>query len=985
MNARHPFRIRFACFWLLVLALATPPGGSSSESFSSVTRDLPERFANPPAASRILKIIHGWPDAPEAQDGLIKSLLNQGFGGVVCNISFDQYLQSETRWDAFKRAVGEARQAGMSLWLYDERGYPSGNAGGLVLRDHPEWEARGWLVADRECRPGPLLLEIPPGSLLLAVALPISTNGMASGGKLTAPQIDLKDRVDLTSFIRNGQLEWSVPAGRWHVMVFTENRLFEGTHAEGNYSDKIPYVNLLLPEPTRLFIDLTHKSYAAHLGKDLGSRFVATFTDEPSLMSCYLRPMPWRPLPWAPNLPVEFKRRRGYALDTMVMPALIGDAGPRGAKIRYDYWQTVGELVSANYFGQIQDRCREWNIPSGGHLLMEEGLVAHVPLYGDFFRCLRKLDAPGIDCLTSLPAEVPWFIARMASSAAELDSKPVVMSETSDHVQVYRKSGDTRPRRTVTEAEIRGTCNKLIVSGINTITSYYGFTDLQDDALRRLNEWIGRCCTQLTGGHQVADIALLYPAESIWPRFHPARVWANDTPAATAIENTWRNAASSLFAAQRDFTVIDSRTLAEAKVQSGSLVHGSLRWRTLILPATDTLPKAAWENLARFIRSGGVVITLGTLPTNSESELPSPSIQALGKKLFCPDGSPLQSGAKKPLASSSGSNRKPVISEVSSVGSDVDPCMKIQKSGGAGIYLPAGSEGLLPLALDGVLGRDVAVLPKGSPIRSTHRHIGGSEVYFLINDSEKPWSGTVTLSASGPGERWDPSQASVVETNLGNHLRLSLQPYGAALLRYPRAILPERFKPHGINLPNLIQRSVPISNPSVIQGEFVRAEVVSDPSHSIATHPSYRAAATLTKGKVDTWMFLRFPFPEPIDLTGTECLVLDAWVPEGQRATTQLLAVVQEKGGGDFLAGTGGLLGAPGHHRLFVPINRLELANWSKDGDGELDLKQVSEIRIGWGGYFGEEGEKVSFTLALPRIGSTSATTTPLPVPAATH
>ncbi|HEY9172850.1 MAG TPA: hypothetical protein VI136_11245, partial [Verrucomicrobiae bacterium] len=37
------------------------------------------RFASPPAAGRILKIIHGWPDQPEAQDDLIRRLTAQGF------------------------------------------------------------------------------------------------------------------------------------------------------------------------------------------------------------------------------------------------------------------------------------------------------------------------------------------------------------------------------------------------------------------------------------------------------------------------------------------------------------------------------------------------------------------------------------------------------------------------------------------------------------------------------------------------------------------------------------------------------------------------------------------------------------------------------------------------------------------------------------------------------------------------------------------
>ena len=87
-----------------------------------------------------------------------------------------------------------------------------------------------------------------------------------------------------------------------------------------------------MPEPTARFIEVTYGGYAKHLGDDLGKYFMATFTDEPSLMSLFLRPMPYRPLPWAPNLPVEFKQRRGYALDAALLPALVAEAGPRTAR-----------------------------------------------------------------------------------------------------------------------------------------------------------------------------------------------------------------------------------------------------------------------------------------------------------------------------------------------------------------------------------------------------------------------------------------------------------------------------------------------------------------------------------------------------------------------------------------------------------------------------------------------------------------------------
>jgi hypothetical protein len=891
-----------------------------------------ERFAHPPADARILKIIHNWPDPADAQDRLISRLTTQGFGGVVCNVSFDQYLESEAKWTAFTRAVKAAKQAGFALWLYDERGYPSGNAGGITLRGHPEWEARGLLLASAESSGGKVGLELPPGRLVLAAAFPVR-----------ACNIDLTSRVNLSNNVHEARLDWEAPTGQWRVLAITEDHLYEGTHAEGNLHAKMPYPNLLMPEPTARFVDVTYGGYAKHLGNNLGDFFMATFTDEPSLMSLFLRPMPYRPLPWAENLPREFQKRRGYALDASNLPALVADAGAAGAKLRYDFWLTVGELVSENYFGQIQTRCRQYGVPSGGHLLLEESIAGHVGLYGDFFRCIRRLDAPSIDCLSSLPPEVPWYSARLLSSAAELEGRPLVMSETSDHSQRYRPAGDTRPQRTVTEPEIRGTCNRLMVAGVNCITSYYSFADLAEEQLRRLNECIGRCCTALRGGHQVADIALLYPVESLWTRFIPSRHWTREAPAAARIESLYLAAEESLFNVLRDFTVVDSRALAEAKVESGALVHGQLRWRVIILPGGDTLPMAAWENLARFVRQGGVVLALGTLPANNESEFPSPRVQTLAREVF------------------GGSTR------AASTGQE--PLSATNTNGGAGIFLPFGLEALLPRVLDTVLPPDVTISEAKAPLRVTHRRLENREVYFLINDSDKPWSGQVSFAATGSGERWNPATGRLEDNLAANEARLSLEPYAAAFVRFSAA-KPFAHRPMDAGaLPRLSLRALPLVEPTAPHGEFVRAELTRGAAHARTGSAAWQAAAVLTKSKVDTHLFTQFHFAQPMDLGDADCLAINTWVPEGQSTPNQILVIIHEEGGGDFLAETGRSLAAPGWEQTCVALNRFKLAAWSKDADGALDLKKVSDIRIGWGGYFGAEGEKVQFSVALPQAG----------------
>ena len=59
--------------------------------------------------------------------------------------------------------------------------------------------------------------------------------------------------------------------------------------------------------------------------------------------------------------------------------------------------------------------------------------------------------------------------------------------------------------------------------------------------------------------------------------------------------------------------------------------------------------------------------------------------------------------------------------------------------------------------LDGLLEPDVKVAEAKSPLRVTHRRLDDREVYFVINDSAKPWTGQVDFAAAGTGERWNPA------------------------------------------------------------------------------------------------------------------------------------------------------------------------------------------------------------------------------------
>jgi hypothetical protein len=252
----------------------------------------------------------------------------------------------------------------------------------------------------------------------------------------------------------------------------------------------------------------------------------------------------------------------------------------------------------------------------------------------------------------------------------------------------------------------------------------------------------------------------------------------------------------------------------------------------------------------------------------------------------------------------------------------------------------------------------------------THRHLDNREVYFVINDSARPWTGQLDFAATGTGEHWNPVAGQREETLITSTARLSLEPYGAAFFRFASAKPPQRRAITTGALPNLFLRAVPGAEPTMAHGEFVRAGLAPNAARSRAGSPAWQAAAVLTKTKVDTHLFLQFCYPQPLDLSDADCLAIETWVPDGQSTPSQLLVILHEEGGGDFIAETGRSMAAPGREHTFIPLSRFQLAGWSKDADGVLDLKRVGDIRIGWGGYLGEEHEKVQFSAALPEVGT---------------
>ncbi len=846
-------------------------------TFAAADASREARFANPPATARILPIHHDRPPGgAKGAERELAALRAGGFGGVVANIAFSNYLNSAEAWQDVKCLVDKAHEQGMPVWIYDERGYPSGTAGGRTLAGHPEWRARAYLIA---------VTNVPTGS----AALPPSPPGR--------PVATLRRKGG------DGKTE--------RVYVVTDDYIHEGTHAATSVSRfQCAYPNLLMAEPTARFIELTHEGYRRALGPSL--KYVSsTFTDEPSLMTYWMRPMPYYCLPVSDELLAAYEKAAGRPLAEDVPALLEGTAKGATAAVRHRFWSMVGDRVARNYTGQLTRWADANGVASGGHLLAEETLEAHVPLYGDFFKVLRRLSAPSCDMLHSIPSKVAWLTPQLAGSAGALNGARYVMSETSDHCQQYRRAGDTTPVYMVNLREIVGTFNRQIWGGVNTFTSYYGWGRFTLAERRALNEEIGRALTLMQEGQAAAEIALLYPSDALMVGFEPQLRGGGGEAASRTAGFVYR-VNGALFKAGRAALFVDDETLAAAEVRDGMLVKGDLRWRTIVLPGVSTLSIEAARKLEAFRKAGGLLVAVGERPSNSRTAFPDGEMARLTAEWGLVTGR-----QEKLLADLIDARHEPALR-----------CVR----GKAGV------------------------------VRVAHRRTKtAGDVFFVLNDSGEPWSGAVRLRESVRTRVWNPRVGCSLEGR--GDIPLDLPPFGAMLLTTETPV--EGCLKAGVNAsfdPVIRPMTAPVKTVSFSRGTHVQG------GETALSNGWRRVDVALTKGNVDTYAFLARAYDRSPIPRGGRGVAFEVRVPETTGGHVRGGVFLTTADGEQWFMSAPVSLSRKGKTTVscaFVEFVRHGMPKGMKAG--VLRAEDIRQIKFGFGGYFGKEGERVRFEVSEPK------------------
>ncbi|MBN1875311.1 MAG: hypothetical protein JXA33_13870 [Anaerolineae bacterium] len=758
-----------------------------------------EIFATPPAIFRPLQITHGldrfggeaaavgqgevdpagqWAERLESQttvdiaidfsnlDAYLARLAGLGLGGIVTNVGFEDYLDDSRQWAILRHGLRKAIDLGLRVWLYDEKGYPSGTAGGIVTRANPELAALGLACYVLDVTgpadivfPMPLSCHAFVGARAMSVIAqsgerPQLNEAGGSVGSPTVPGEDLSSHIDEWHVLR-----WTAPEGHWRVLYFAERVMYEGTHSQGNVCEFKHYINLLDPAATRAFLRVTHEAYARELSPDLWATVEAIFTDEPSLMTYYVPALPERywdkvpvvdaPLftdrppavPWTHDFLAQFQMAKGYDLRPYLYLLFFDDqqsasSAKSAGYIRQDYYDVLTTRYAGAFYGQVLDWCQSHGIASSGHILLEENLCDHVAFHGSLFAALRKMDLPGIDMLNCDPVAMlhggsfmgaSFMAVKQVTSVAHLTGAKRIHSESSDWEQ--RNYGNF-----ASLAERRGQANLQYVLGVNQITSYFGWTELGDEAQRQYHDYVGRLGVLLTGGRHVCDVAVLYPIRTLWahylPPLEPIPNWAERQHRSEwilRVSTGYNEMVKRLLCAQVDVDIIDEEAIVTGGRGNGVLCVADEVYRVIVLPPLDALALATAQALAAFCEAGGILLSVGPLPTLAECAENTPAMCEIMDTLF----------------------------------------------GNAGPARIVALEDLPDAIYPAAIPPDLTLAQPNPDVLYTHRILGDRHVYFIINNT----SGSLTLYPSlreaGPYILYRPLTGEVV--SVGKRLQLELE------------------------------------------------------------------------------------------------------------------------------------------------------------------------------------------------------------------
>lgn len=552
-----------SCAKLIVVLVVTACSASGLAFAEPAVSDLPaewlQAWRSPGVECRPLQIVHGVP-ASQATADAMKRLKDVGLGGIVCNVAFDSYLGSEANWQTCVQAVKACAGVGLRVWIYDEEGYPSGAAGGLVLKENPGFEALA--LASDPSRADPFIVRA-------SYEHTHASNNFHAARRYP----NLIDKAAVAGFVR-----------LTHDAYYQHLGPFFGRTIEAFFTD----------EPSLMAVD------TGPLPDEIRKGVRVVDPLDPNA-----KPLP--SVPWTADLPELYRQRYGQDLNAVRRSLFEGDTDA-DRQIRRQYWALIADLLADRYFGQIEQWAGAHSVASSGHILWEEELLHHAALEGNSLKMLGRMDIPGLDMLSSDPEAViytGWMTAVLPASAALLNGRRLVMTEVSDFAETMAKKGPA------SVAHMCATAAWQAALGVTEFALYYTRQQRTPQEYQAYCDFVGRLNALLREAQPSPRVLLYYPIWDIWSEYRPVAgklAMDSQSPRLRGIVNSFMDLGQRMTRGQISFALADHELLAAGRVEGDTIHVGGGSFKALVIPAAVELPPVAEQQIKRFEAGGGRVL-----------------------------------------------------------------------------------------------------------------------------------------------------------------------------------------------------------------------------------------------------------------------------------------------------------------------------------------------------------------------------------------
>jgi len=330
-----------------------------------------------------------------------------------------------------------------------------------------------------------------------------------------------KDEVlDVSRYLKpDGRFEWSPPAGRWMVLrmgcsptgVTNHPASPEGTGLE---VDKLSALHVR--EYLSQYLD-NYKSAVGLLMGKRGLRYMINDSWEAGAQN------------WTEDLLTQFTKRRGYDPRPW-LPALTGrvvESAQATDRFLWDYRRTLGELLAANHYDQINAMLKARGMGHYG-----ESHESGRAFIGDGMEVKRSNDVPMAAMWTQVPGvnnDMPGYNAdiRESASVAHIYGQNLVAAESlTAAAAAWAWSPETL--KPTADKELAMGLNRFVIHtsvhqplldegpglGLGPFGQWFTRNETWAEQAKAWVDYLSRSAFLLQQGHFVADIAWFYGEDS---------------------------------------------------------------------------------------------------------------------------------------------------------------------------------------------------------------------------------------------------------------------------------------------------------------------------------------------------------------------------------------------------------------------------------------------------------------------------------------